>query len=63
MVDFCNKWDQILEFHNSSFLDQQDNSAVFIVVGPGRSHGKVFCMQTAPSLVTLPEISSSAIAV
>jgi hypothetical protein len=43
MVDFCNERDQILEFYNSGFLDQQNNSSVFIL-WPGESHVKEICM-------------------
>jgi hypothetical protein len=43
MADFCNERDQILEFHNSGFLDQQNNSAVFMLC-LGESHFKDFCM-------------------
>jgi hypothetical protein len=42
MADYCNERDKIPEFHNSGFLDQQKNSAAFML-GPGGSQVKEFC--------------------
>jgi hypothetical protein len=44
MVDFCNEINHILEFQNTGLLDQQNNSAVFMLC-PGGTRVKEFCMQ------------------
>ena len=44
IVDFRNERKQILEFHNTGFLDQQNNSAVFML-RPGGNRVNEFCMQ------------------
>jgi hypothetical protein len=44
MVDFCNESNHILEFQNTGFLDQQNNSAVFMLC-PGGTRVKEFFMQ------------------
>jgi hypothetical protein len=44
MVVFCNERNHILEFQNTGFLDQQNNSAVFMLC-PSGTRVKEFCMQ------------------
>jgi hypothetical protein len=44
IVDFCNEINHILELQNTGFLDQQNNSAVFMLF-LGEILVKEFCMQ------------------